>query len=66
MKKKRALLWDMHEHSLSLSKFVECRGAPRFTGSSYGYNAGYGRSASSGGFGLGLGGGLLLGYTAGI
>ncbi|XP_023320958.1 keratin, type II cytoskeletal 5 isoform X2 [Eurytemora carolleeae] len=41
------------------------RGAPRFTGSNYGYNAGYGRSTSSGGFGLGLGGGLLLGYTAG-
>jgi len=29
------------------------------------YSGGYGRSSSSGGFGLGLGGGLLLGYSLG-
>merc|ERR1711936_797407 len=29
------------------------------------YTGGYGRSSSSGGFGLGLGGGLLLGYSMG-
>ena len=35
-----------------------------YSGSRY-YSGNYGRSSSSGGFGLGLGGGLLLGYSMG-